>query len=145
MAVIDKTVIVNVPIEQVHAFLNDIKQFPEWYAGIDEVHPEPGFPTEVGSTSKFTYSVLNTSMEGELTITKNVPLEERHIKMDGMITGHQKWTFTSEGGSTRVHMYSEYQMSAGLLGKIVDKLVVERLNDKYAEESLAAMKSRIET
>jgi uncharacterized membrane protein len=51
---------------------------------------------------------------------------------------------TAEGDSTRVDLTFDYEMPGGGLGKIADKLVVERTNDKNAETSLANLKALAE-
>ena len=145
MASINKCITINAPVEQIQIFLNDIKQFPLWYRGIDELQPELGFPTRVGTASAYTYTVAGMKMTGKLTVVKEIPLVERHIKVDGMISGLQKWVLNSDEDGTRICLLSEYEISRALLEKLPDRLFIEQLSEKYAEESLAVMKLRIET
>lgn len=144
MAFINKDIVINAPVEQIYLVLNDIQQYPFWYTGIDELKPEPGFPTQVGTAATYIYRVVGMNMIGTLTIVKDIPFKERHISVDGMIAGLHKWKLTSKGDATYVQLQGEYEISKELLKKRSDRQFIERLNDKYAEESLAMMKTRVE-
>jgi ligand-binding SRPBCC domain-containing protein len=65
-------------------------------------------------------------------------------QMSGMMVGTQEWSYTPEGGQTRLTALVEYEMPGGALGKIADKLVVERMNTRNLEKSLENLKALVE-
>jgi uncharacterized membrane protein len=64
--------------------------------------------------------------------------------MDGMISGVQTWTYGDAAGGTQVNVSFDYHMPGGGVGKIVDKLIVERINKQNIEKSVENLKSVIE-
>ena len=62
-----------------------------------------------------------------------------------MITGTNRWDMAQEGNGTKVTLTIDYEMAGGGLGKIADKLIVERMNDKNAATSLENLKAIVET
>jgi carbon monoxide dehydrogenase subunit G len=64
--------------------------------------------------------------------------------MAGMITGTNQWETVQEGSGTRVTVTINYEMAGGGLGKIADKLIVERMNDKNTATSLENLKAIVE-
>ena len=65
-------------------------------------------------------------------------------QMSGMLVGTQEWRYTPERGQTRLTALVEYDIPGGALGKIADKLVVERMNARNLEESLENLKALVE-
>lgn len=62
-----------------------------------------------------------------------------------MVSGTNRWDLAQEGAGTKVTLTIDYEMAGGGLGKIADKLVVERMNDKNAAASLENLKSAVES
>lgn len=145
MTTIKKSILINAPVEQVEALLNDPQRLPEWYPGVTTVAPSPGYPVEVGSTCKITYKAGGMTMESKFTTTESVPQSKRAFQMEGMITGTNRWDLSPEGSGTNVTVTIDYEMAGGGLGKIADKLIVERMNDKNAATSLENLKSMVES
>lgn len=145
MTTIKKSILINAPVEQVEALLNDPQRLPEWYPGVTAVDPSPGYPVEVGSTCQITYRASGMTMESKFSTIESLPQSKRTFQMEGMITGTNRWDLTQEGAVTKVTVTIDYEMAGGGLGKIADKLVVERMNDKNAAASLENLKSMVES
>jgi uncharacterized membrane protein len=145
MTTIKKSILINAPVEDVEAVMDDQDRLPEWYAGITAAEAEPGYPAEIGSSNNITYKAVGITFETKLTTLEFVPQEQRKFKMEGMVTGINHWQLAAEGDSTRVEVTFDYEMPGGGIGKIADKLVVERTNEKNAETSLANLKALVES
>ena len=91
MTTIKKSILIEAPLEQVEALLNDPQRLPEWYPGVTTVDPSPGYPVEVASTCKITYKAGGVTMESTFTTIESVPQSTRTFQMDGMITGTNQW------------------------------------------------------
>ena len=144
MTVISKSVTINAPVAQVQAFMDNPDITPEWYEGMEMLTPSQGYPTEVGSTAVIEIKAGGMTMESNLEVTESEPEKLRVFKMDGMIVGTNTWNIRPDGDVTHIDLTIDYEMKGGGIGKIMDKLFVERINDKNAEASLANLKSRIE-
>lgn len=145
MTTIKKSILINAPLEQLEAVLTDTRRLPEWYPGVSAVDPSPGYPVEVGSTCKITYKAGGVTMDSKFTTIECIPQAKLIFQMDGMITGTNQWETSQEGSGTRVTVTINYEMAGGGLGKIADKLIVERMNDKNAATSLENLKGILES
>ena len=144
MTTIRKSIQINAPVEQLEAVFTDPHRLPEWYPGVTTVDPSPGYPVEVGSTCNITYKAGGMTMESKFTTMENVPQVKRVFQMEGMITGTNRMTFRPEGEGTRVTMSFEYEMPGGGVGKLVDRLLAERMNAQNLEKSLENLKALAE-
>lgn len=144
MTTIKKSILINAPLEDVEALMDDPERLTEWYAGITAAEAGPGYPAEVGSVNNVTYKAAGITFKTKLTTLEYVPQEHRKFQMEGMISGTNHWQLAAEGEGTRVEVTFDYEMPGGGVGKIADKLVVERTNDKNAATSLANLKALAE-
>lgn len=144
MTIISKSIIINAPVSKVQAFLDNASQTPEWYEGMEGINPEPGYPTEVGSKATIDIKSGGMTLNSTLQITKNEPEKLRQFSMAGMVSGTNTWQLKPDGNKTHVDLTIDYQMSGGGFGKMMDKLFVERINDKNAGQSLKNLKAKIE-
>ena len=145
MTTVTKSILIHAPIEDVEALMDDQSRLPEWYSGVTAVDPEPGYPAVVGSTNELTYKAAGITFNTKFTTLEFEPQAHRKFQMEGMITGTNLWELAAEDEGTRVAVTFDYEMPGGGVGKVVDKLVVERTNEKNAETSLAKLKELIET
>jgi uncharacterized membrane protein len=143
MTTVERSVLINTPVDAIETIMDDARRLPEWYAGIeqadsDDVFPEPGGKVDmVYKAAGITFTLTQTSLE-------RVPGQGGVNQMEGMITGTNHLTYTPEGEGIRVTMRFEYQMPGGGLGKVVDRLLVERMNAQNLERSLANLKTLAE-
>ena len=144
MTIISKSVTINAPINQVQALMDNPDVTPDWYEGMESLNPSQGYPTEVGSTAVIEIKAGGMTMESNLEVTESEPEKLRVFKMDGMIVGINRWELRPDGDQTHINLTIDYEMKGGGIGKIMDKLFVERINDKNAEASLANLKSKLE-
>ncbi len=144
MTIIQKSITVNAPVSQIQSLLDDAHKTTEWYAGMEAIKPEAGYPVEVGSQATITIKAGGMSLDSDLKVTQNEPGKVRQFAMEGMITGTNTWSFREDGNVTHIDLLIDYEMSGGGLGKLMDKLFVERMNDKNAATSLGNLKKLVE-
>jgi hypothetical protein len=130
--------------DEIDAVQNDIDRMTEWYAGIEKVIWEGGEYPSPGEKVKFTYKVAGITFEMTNTCIENEYPRFGRYKMDGMITGNYQETLEPEEGGTRFTMAFDYQMPGGGVGKIVDRLFVEKMNAKDLEDNLKNLKALVE-
>ena len=144
MTTIKKSIIINGDPEEINALASDNDRLPEWYTGVVEVDYEPGYPQQSGTKAQLTYKAAGVTFKTTLTSLEHVSGKHSLFQMEGMITGTNRWTYTTEEEGTRLTLEFDYEMPGGGLGKIADRLVVERMNDKNAETSLENLKALFE-
>jgi coenzyme Q-binding protein COQ10 len=143
MTTVERSIFVNAPPEVVTEISQDPTRLPEWYKGIEQAEPDGVYP-EVGGSVAVVYKTAGASFDITMTAVEHVPGQSQVNQMEGMITGTNSWWFEPEGEGTHVTARFEYQMPGGALGKVADKLVVERMNEENLEKSLQALKALAE-
>jgi hypothetical protein len=143
MAKVERSILINASPETLDAITSDGKRLPEWYAGIEKAEPDGTFP-EVGGKMVNTYKSAGITFEITQTVLERVPGKSAKYKMEGMITGVNEWVFEPEGDGIRVTAIFDYEMPGGALGKVADKLVVEKMNVENLEKSLEGLKKLAE-
>lgn len=143
MTTLERSILINASIDVIEAISDDGRRLPEWYAGIEQAEPDDLYP-EVGGKIDMVYKAAGMTFNMSQTVVERVPGERGTNRMEGMITGTNRLIFTPEGEGTRLTMSFEYEMPGGGLGKVVDKLLVERMNAQNLEKSLANLKALVE-
>lgn len=143
MAELERSIVINGTAEEIDAIASDGDRLPEWYAGITKAASDGIFP-EPGGKVKMTYKAAGITFEMSQTSLEHEPGKAGKYKMEGMITGINEHIFEPVDEGTRFTLKFDYEMPGGGVGKIVDKLVVERMNAKNLEESLENIKALVE-
>jgi uncharacterized membrane protein len=144
MAHIKKDTLIHAPIRQVFDMVFDFESIPQWMVGMEKVHNiSPGERGE-GSAFEWVYNMAGVKFDGVSRIVSLEPLRKAVIASTGGIDSTWTWTYAAEGEGTRLTCEMEYTVPGAGLGKIADKLVVERTNAKNLEKSLANIKALAE-
>jgi uncharacterized protein YndB with AHSA1/START domain len=145
MPAVQKTIVVNAPIEQVFQALDDPDKMPLYVPNVRKVSDVHRSDARLGDRFQATYMVLGLHFEETFTYTEY----ERPRKItaqfaDGM-TGTMSCTLEPLDESTRLTLENSYQMPGGVLGKARDALLLERMNEKTAERMLENIKMIVES
>lgn len=144
MSSVEHAAFINAPAETVFAALMRVEDAPKWMVGLEEVHAITG--RNVGDTFAWTFK-----MAGKLTFhghTKFAAIEPgRYLREEGSgdLSNVWSWRLAPEMSGTQVRVQVEYTVPGGaLIGGILDKLFVERQNQRDLEQSLNNLKRLIE-
>lgn len=144
MAVVERKVFIKAPYSVIEQQTTLSPQnWNQWFVGVENVEPSANYPQE-GSSLKVQYKTSGIGFDIQQTLVKFVPNQTTVFQMDGMITGTQTWTGTPEGDGVWINVLFDYEMAGGGMGKLLDKLVIERMNTKNLEDSLQNLKQMIE-
>ena len=143
MARVERSTLIHAPSDAIDAITLDGRRLPEWYAGTEQAEPDEEYP-EPGGTVKLVYKAAGVTFHITMTVLELVRGQSATFRMEGMITGTHHWLYTPEGNGIRTTATFEYEIPGGALGKVVDKLVVERTNTRNLEKSLEALKALAE-
>ena len=144
MAKVERSILIHAPGEKIDEITSDGSRLPEWYAGVEHAEPDEVFPNSGGKLVT-TYKSGGAKFELTQTVTERVEGESATYQMEGMITGTNKWVFSPQGDGILVTATFEYEMAGGVLGKVADKLVVEKMNTENLEKSLENLKKLAES
>jgi len=143
MAFIERDIMIAASSEDIFYYAADPNSLPDWYVGIAAVQPDGVWPEEGGQIG-VTYKVSGITLDVTATVlTYNAP-HEFVFQMDGMVNGTFTWSYSDEGDFTNVYVAADYTLPGGALGAAVDKMVVEDMNIRNGEQSLANLKAIFE-
>ncbi|NDJ74699.1 MAG: hypothetical protein GYB65_00455 [Chloroflexi bacterium] len=144
MTVIETSIFINRSPEDVFEFaVYHPERLPDWFAGVQAVEWSDTYP-EIGSQLEVTYKAAGLTLQTTGTVVDLVSGEKYIAEYEGMASGLQTWTYTPEDGGTRITLHFDYEMGGGGLGKIADRLIVERQNTRNFEQSLENLKALVE-
>ena len=140
MATIHKSIDIDAPAEWVFAILTDIKRLPEYARGLTSVEDIQQTEQHLGDSFRATYAVLGLHFSMTFTATAYEPPTKLTSRFEGGMKGTWTWRLSPSGRSTHLTMAMEYEMAGGILGKAMNAVLVERMNEKNAERMLENLK-----
>lgn len=143
MAKVERSILIKATPEEVEMIHNDIDRLTEWFAGIEKATSDGIYP-DVGGKIWLTYKAAGMTFETTNTCLEYEYARLGRYKMEGMITGNYDEILEPVEGGTRFTMKFDYRIPGGGMGKIVDRLFVEKMNVKNLEESLKNLKALVE-
>lgn len=146
MTTLHHEILINAPVEKVYATLNDLTSVRHYNPLVNTVAIISPNATGVGSAR---HCVFKDGKFAKERVTACVP--NQSISFD--LFEHQwplaymRWTnrLQAEGTQTRLIADTDYAPSMGLLGKLMDMLMMKRQFGKIIEQSLVQMKRHIES
>ncbi len=142
MAKVEKSIVINAPVEKVFSFMDAVERQPEWLPSMAEVWDIKGWPG-LGTRWKWLFQMSGVRFQGRSVVSQYVQNKRIVVETKGGIDSNWLWLFRSEGAGTRVDLTVEYIMPGSILGKLAGK-VVEKLNEKEAESALVNIKALVE-
>lgn len=143
MTYLARDIYINVDPQEITDYVGNPHNATKWYAGIVETRSEYDYPV-VGSSVQQVYTAAGVRFELTSTLTEFEPGQSWEYQLDGMITGRIRFDCFPEDTGTRLKAAVDYEMAGGALGKIIDRLVVERMNATQLETSLQNLKDTLE-
>ena len=143
MAKVERSILINASGDQIDVITQDGKRLAEWYAGVEKAEPDDVYPNP-GRKIVMTYKSGGAKFDITQTVLERTAGQSAKYQMEGMITGTNHWVYTPEGEGTLVKATFDYEMPGGVLGKLADKMIVERMNTENLEKSLENLKKLVE-
>jgi carbon monoxide dehydrogenase subunit G len=143
MAIVQRNVQIKASPQVTMALLSDASRWPEWYPGLTEPHITAPYPEEGGKVA-FKVKSAGLSMPITETVLDYQPGKLQLFQLEGMMSGRARWELTPEGDGTRLTTMFDYTLRGGVVGKIADALMVQRMNGKSLEEALHNFKALVE-
>ena len=140
MPVIRKSVEIDAPPDKVFVVLDDPERIQEYGVGVTRVSDFNQTPQRVGDTGRITYSAMGLRFPMKFTVTAYEQNARFEMSMEGGMTGTMNWELTPQGSGTALSLTIDYRMRGGILGKAMDALLVERMNDRNAQRMLENLK-----
>lgn len=144
MLKVEKSIVINAPVEEVYAFANDPARLPEYSVGTDEVKDVQRLPNggyRYTTVDKFV-GVRSETVNEDIEV---VPNERTVTKMHSALLDATSDTRFErlEGGKTRVSVVGELTFPGGPLARLGETFI-GKYCDHGMEMTLEAAKAHIE-
>ena len=136
MARLSRIAVVNAPVEKVFNVLDDSNALPYLYNCVCSVSDVRRTGDRVGDTFRGTFSVVGLQFDVVFTRTEHAPPLKVVDRFEGAMNGFMAFTLEPRSQGTQVSLQVDYEISRGLLGRIVDKLLFTQVAEKNAERML---------
>jgi uncharacterized membrane protein len=146
MTTVRMTTHFDAPIERVWELGTDIKRYPEWNVSYSEIKEVTGPIDKIGTKVHSVMKMLGRSIENwDEVVEVDRP---RYIKFTGTGPDAGKSTLTYRltpaGTSTDLEFVLDYELPAGFLGHVADKLFVEKAVERDLRHSIENFKALVE-
>ena len=121
MLTVEKSIVINAPVEAIYAYLTDPTKGTEWMTSLSEVRDIKG--EGVGQTYDWTYRMMGIPLDGSTTVLEQVPNERIKYETTGGVKSTWLHTLAFDGKATTLKLKIDYIIPIPVLGKLAEKLV----------------------
>ena len=144
MGKVEKSIVINAPLEKVFAKFGDFEGWTEWSDPL-EVKITSKKRKGVGVTFHSVGMVVGTRTETDAEVTEWIENERIDIRSTaGNVTFFGSNIFKPVTGGTEYTIVVNYELPYSILGKIIDKLVVSKEAEKSLESANQNLKNLLE-
>ncbi len=143
MTLLERSTLIHASLEAIDAIAMDCGSWPEWYPGVQQATPDDVYP-QVGGKINIAYKTSGLSFTLTFTLVDYVFGQTVAYDIAGMMSGNTRYILEPQADGVMMTARFDYTVPGGGLGKIADKLVIERMNAENLEKSLANMKAILE-
>ena len=141
MPKVEKSIVINAPVEHVFAIHDDPKRMSEYMPGIVRTSDMVQTRQHRGDTGRITYSVLGLRLPSKYTVLEWEQHQRVIVRLVGALNGTFTAIYEPLGSATRVTWRIEYQMNGRILAKVANHPLAVRLNERNVAQGLENLKS----
>jgi carbon monoxide dehydrogenase subunit G len=138
---------INAPIDKVLEFTHDPHNWATYMVGMDGPNKIVG-EGQVGTEYQLTVLMAGLHMRETARLAEDSRDAEggAHARFDfeGTSSGWMAWDFKPEDGTTLVAVEEEYTVPGSVLGRVADRLIVERMEERDMHHTLENLKLLLE-
>ena len=131
-------------IEEIFDFTASPINSPKFIPNLAEntnIKPEkPG----IGQTFDWHFNMLGVSLRGKAKVTEFEKPSKVVIETNGNTKTTWVYSFEGESSGTKVSVDVEYELHEDVLRKFVDKVIVDKINQRSAQQMLENLKTILE-
>ncbi len=148
MARVKDSIVIAAPVEKVHTFAAEPKNWATWYVGLAEPESIEG-DNSPGTVVKHSYMMLGMHIPVTTKVTEHKMNADGSwywkADIEGSLAGWQTWDYKPKDGGTLVEVELEYTVPGSVLGKAADRLFVERSQERSLRHTLENLKQLAES
>lgn len=140
MPTIEQKIIINSPLAKVYDFITTASNWTEYVTSLTEVNNVSSPGLEPGTTYNWEYRMLGVKLSGTGQVTENEFRKSFGLRMEGAFAITEHYTLQEQGDATELAIRITYQMPGKVLEKIANSKLVEKLNQREADNVLGKIK-----
>lgn len=142
MSKIQRTEVVKADLETCFDFIADPEKAPIFVSSLHSITPVSVEPRGVGNKWDWEYDMFGVPLKGSAECIEYDKPNKYVWKSTGSVDSTWTYTFKKVDGGTELSLEIEYEVpGAVLVGKITDKLMVEKLNEHEADNAFKNLKT----
>ena len=145
MAKASASVVIHKPVQEVFEYTASPVNGSAFIPNLNEnsnIHPEQ---SGVGQKFDWRFNMNGVDLRGQAEVTEYDSPHRAKIVSTGDSNSTWTYSFQEENSGTKVTLEVEYELAETVLQKLANKLVVEQLNQRSAEQSLENLKTILES
>ncbi len=144
MPKITRTVEVDAPVEKVFEMLDNPENFPVFVPNVTKVSNIRRSDNRLGDTFDVVYSMMGMDFNEKFTYSEYAKPDRLAARYEGRMAGSMGISLHPKGTRTTATLDVDYEIRPGPLGRLANKLLFERMNEKSAERMLENIKLVVE-
>lgn len=141
MTKIQKSIVIDAPLEKVFGFMAEPNNLPEIWPSLIEIKNVLPLPNG-GYCYEWISKMAGIRFEGQAECSEFVKNQRIVDKNEGGISSTFVWNYQPEDGSTRVSVFIDYLLPGAVLARVTEP-VINQMNEHEAELVLANLKTRM--
>ena len=140
----EASVVIQRPVEEVFAYMDDVEQEREWQPQLVEVEQLPEGPTRVGTRRRYVSEFLGKRLENTYVVLAYEPNRRVALQTtpDSVLDASSEIRWEAVDDGTRVTMALEGKASGPF--RFVPSSMLEATFEKEVRSALARLKERLE-
>ena len=139
----ETSVVINRPVEQVFAYVDNTDNDTKWQEGVLESKQDPVGPVAVGTKVNQSFQFLGQRLETSFEVTEHEPNQSvKYKSISGPIDFESLTTFETVDDGTKLNLALEADVSG--VFKLAEPLVARNAKSQW-EKSFASLKEVLET
>ncbi|MGE5138552.1 MAG: SRPBCC family protein [Rudaea sp.] len=138
---IEKTITIDVPVEEVFAYVANPRNEPEWQINLMSIHDVTG--EGVGQHYRWDFKMAGVLLHGESNVTEYVLNRRYQNQSRGGAVSTWTSTFEPQGAGTRWTLTVDYALPIPVVGRVAEAVLLKQ-NDKGLELSMQSVKDKLE-
>lgn len=138
------SIVIQRPLEEVFAYMDDVSHEPEWQPQLVEVEQIPPGPTRAGTKRRYVTEFLGKRLQNTYVVLGYAPNRRVVLQTtpDSVLEASSEIRWDEVEGGTRVTMILDGKASGPL--RFVPDALLEASFDKELKSALARLKERLE-
>ena len=139
------SIAIHRPVQEVFEYTASPANGPAFIPNLNEnINIRPDKPG-VGQKFDWRFNMSGVDLRGQAEVAEYDPPHKSKIVSTGGGTSTWTYLFAEADGGTKVIMEVEYEVPDTVLTKLANKLIIEQLNQRTAEQSLDNLKTILES